>query len=491
MITLVHLMRCLTGCLYARRLRGVGLALLLALLLSDAAHATHFTHGYLIWYPRLDISATTVEFKLVITWRRDGFSGTGLDRRPVVGDIITDFSSNLNRTSLVFGDGRETRRLNFIVTAFNAEENWFTAQAIDPLTGRSLIVHTYPSPDNNGAPWRAVSVGEERISNTENAPDEVFRLITLVETRSGNSSPVVGDMPPVITVPENTGLTLTIPVTDPDANSRLRYRLATFDESGITNQPGPPSAPEALTVDETTGEVAWNTAGAAPGTKIRAWSTQIIIEDRSASTGALLTQIALDFVIRVLPVNDPPVLAPVPDTTITVNQLLEFTLSAADPDGDRLSFSMENEPVGATLRRTSDNTARFSWQTGPEDGDRSYRVTFIVTEMRADPLSDQQESRITVGHPQVLARPNPFTPNADGFNDRVVFNFETLGYPTLTLTILDFEGRVVQAVTEPEGFTLTWDGLGENGEEQRPGIYLYLIENGAEVVASGSVVLAR
>ena len=45
--------------------------------------------------------------------------------------------------------------------------------------------------------------------------------------------------------------------------------------------------------------------------------------------------------------------------------------------------------------------------------------------------------------------------------------------------------------TETEGFTLKWDGRSEAGEEQPPGVYLYLIEDGAEVIASGSIVLAR
>ena len=59
------------------------------------------------------------------------------------------------------------------------------------------------------------------------------------------------------------------------------------------------------------------------------------------------------------------------------------------------------------------------------------------------------------------------------------------------LKILNFEGRLLWTSTETEGFTLKWDGRSEAGEEQPPGVYLYLIEDGAEVIASGSIVLAR
>ena len=92
---------------------------------------------------------------------------------------------------------------------------------------------------------------------------------------------------------------------------------------------------------------------------------------------------------------------------------------------------------------------------------------------------------------QLAVRPNPFTPNGDGFNDQVTFNVTAFGLLEPRLKILTFEGRLVRTVTDREGFALTWDGCNDHGEEQQPGLYLYIIEDGAEVVASGSVVLAR
>ena len=59
------------------------------------------------------------------------------------------------------------------------------------------------------------------------------------------------------------------------------------------------------------------------------------------------------------------------------------------------------------------------------------------------------------------------------------------------MKILTFEGRLVRTVTDREGLALFWDGRDEQGQEQRPGVYLYVLEEGSEVVASGSVVLAR
>ncbi|MDQ7064152.1 MAG: lamin tail domain-containing protein [candidate division KSB1 bacterium] len=47
--------------------------------------------------------------------------------------------------------------------------------------------------------------------------------------------------------------------------------------------------------------------------------------------------------------NHPPVLAPIGDKMATVGELLEFTVSATDKDGDSLVFSADNLPPGAVF----------------------------------------------------------------------------------------------------------------------------------------------
>jgi len=91
------------------------------------------------------------------------------------------------------------------------------------------------------------------------------------------------------------------------------------------------------------------------------------------------------------------------------------------------------------------------------------------------------------------ASPQPFTPPppADGFNDEVVFDFpgriDFLG----TVKIFDLNGRQVTEITAGPAHRYAWDGYDFNGVPARPGVYVYVIELGGEVICSGTVVLAR
>ncbi|HLD36609.1 MAG TPA: putative Ig domain-containing protein, partial [Planctomycetota bacterium] len=62
--------------------------------------------------------------------------------------------------------------------------------------------------------------------------------------------------------------------------------------------------------------------------------------------------------ITVNNVNGPPVLTSPGNKNVNVNELLAFTLSASDPDGDAIAYSMVGTPTGATLNPVS---GVFSW----------------------------------------------------------------------------------------------------------------------------------
>ena len=80
--------------------------------------------------------------------------------------------------------------------------------------------------------------------------------------------------------------------------------------------------------------------------------------------------------------NRPPVLGEVGDKTVVVEDLLTFTLTSIDADGDVVTYSSPNLPSGAEL---DDNV--FSWR--PEEGeDANYSVTFIAS----DGLTDDSET---------------------------------------------------------------------------------------------------
>ncbi|MDW7710942.1 MAG: Ig-like domain-containing protein, partial [Deferrisomatales bacterium] len=91
--------------------------------------------------------------------------------------------------------------------------------------------------------------------------------------------------------------------------------------------------------------------------------------------------------ITVTNVDRPPVLAPIGNKTMPEGQLLSFTVSASDPDGDPVTLSAAPLPTGATFLGGT-----FSWTPNfTQSG--SYQVTFTAT---ANGLTDSETITITV-----------------------------------------------------------------------------------------------
>ncbi|RMD92579.1 MAG: choice-of-anchor D domain-containing protein [Calditrichaeota bacterium] len=308
----------------------------------------------------------------------------------------------------------------------------------------------------------------------------------------------------------------------------------------------------------------------------------------------------LQVYVHVIPVNDPPMIQPVPNQTVKEGELLSFELIATDPEDSALVFSADDLPAGATLVDRGDGTALFSW-TPPFGAAGVYSVKFTVTEkIQQNPRSDDlivqitvlkelpdlvvasleisdasvtlnQRSkitgvvatniapvrnpfrlsffhngvmvkdtvvnsieldetipftydalfnqlgeneimftvdwnnriaeanelnnfdilRITVTKGDVVVRPNPFTPNEDGFNDRVVFDFSGLVLIQPQLKIFDLNGVLLNKFTESKNGKFSWDGKDAHGRAQKPGVYLYVLSDQNNPIRRGYVVLAR
>jgi len=92
--------------------------------------------------------------------------------------------------------------------------------------------------------------------------------------------------------------------------------------------------------------------------------------------------------------NRPPVLNPIGAKTIDEAQLLEFTITASDPDGDSLTYSASNVPTGADFDAAAQT---FSWTPG-YGAAGNYTVTFTVTDNGTPIQSDSEQVTITVGN---------------------------------------------------------------------------------------------
>lgn len=75
--------------------------------------------------------------------------------------------------------------------------------------------------------------------------------------------------------------------------------------------------------------------------------------------------------------NRPPVIERVGDKTVDENSLLEFTITASDPDGDALTCSASNLPVGAEF---NSGTRSFSWIPTSDQAETYIDVHFEVSD---------------------------------------------------------------------------------------------------------------
>ncbi len=130
-----------------------------------------------------------------------------------------------------------------------------------------------------------------------------------------------------------------------------------------------------------------------------------------------------EFTITVANTNRAPVLDLIGDQSVAEMELLTFTVSGSDPDGDAVAFSASGLPEGATFDAV---TQTFSWtptfeQTG------NYEVTFTITD---GSLIDTETITISVGN---VNRPPVLAP----IGDQTVTEGETL---ELLLTAIDPDG---------------------------------------------------
>lgn len=87
------------------------------------------------------------------------------------------------------------------------------------------------------------------------------------------------------------------------------------------------------------------------------------------------------FTVTVRNVNDPPTLSQLDDVTMTEGQRLTISVSATDPDGEPLGFSMEVAPPwnGAILNELGGNSARLTFTANQTD-EGTYQVTLTATD---------------------------------------------------------------------------------------------------------------
>jgi len=189
----------------------------------------------------------------------------------------------------------------------------------------------------------------------------------------------------------------------------------------ITSLPGdmtPPSTPtyiQATVVSSTQIDIYWNASSdkvGVAGYKIYrngiqiATTTGTSYQDTGLSPSTTYTynvsaydaagnesgQSSGDSATTSLDVNSPPVLSYIGNMSVNEGQILSFNVSASDLDGDPLSYSASNLPLGASF---SENTKIFTWTPTYKQAGIYSNINFQVNDGM---LTDSQDVTVTVGN---------------------------------------------------------------------------------------------
>jgi hypothetical protein len=107
-----------------------------------------------------------------------------------------------------------------------------------------------------------------------------------------------------------------------------------------------------------------------------------------------LTNVSRSIALTVLPVNDPPQMAPLPDLTVHAGTPLALPVLATDVDSPLLTYSITSAgpPQGAQLNPTN---GLFTWTPSRTQVGR-HPLTFVVSDKATPPLSDARSFAINV-----------------------------------------------------------------------------------------------
>ncbi|TAN62069.1 tandem-95 repeat protein, partial [bacterium] len=278
-------------------------------------------------------------------------------------EAITITVANVNRAPVLTAIGNqivtENSTLTFTISATDADGDTLTYSASNLPTGATFNASTktfswtpgYAQAGIYSAARFAVTDGSlsasEDITITVNNNNRLPALTSI-----GNK-----------TVAENTALTFTISATDADGDA------LTYSASGL---------PTGAAFNAATRAFSWTPDYAQAGS----YSVTFSANDGKGGTASETIAITVTNVSRA------PVLAAIGNKTVKRNQLLTFTLSASDADGDTLTYTAAKLPAGAVFSGQT-----FSWTPNSSQSGTYSGVHFEVSD---GALTDSEDITITV-----------------------------------------------------------------------------------------------
>lgn len=327
----------------------------------------------------------------------------------VTAALATSLNSGNSSEGYFNGSMDEVRIWNLARLATDISANYKLE-----LTSGTGLVARYGLNEGSGSS-AANSAGSVNTGKLVNSPQWVLGFN---QTTPANQAPVLATISSK-TVTLGQTVTFTASATDPDAGQAISYSLV--------------NAPAGASINSTSGAFSW--------TPTTTGTYSIIVRATDNGSPVLYDEETTTITVNPAPVaNQAPVLATIGNKTVNVGQTVSFTASATDPDaGQTITFSLINQPSGATINSTS---GAFSW-TPAATG--TYNVTVRATDNGSPVLYDDETITITVNpvpvtnNPPVLAaignksvttgQTLSFTASATDPNAGQILSFSLIGAP--------------------------------------------------------------
>jgi YD repeat-containing protein len=225
------------------------------------------------------------------------------------------------------------------------------------------------------------------------------------------------------------------PVTSATEGAAYSYDVEASDADGDTLTYSLTSAPDGMTIDSASGLIGWT-----PSTdQVGSQPVTVQVDD---GNGGSVTQ---SFSITVAGLsNSGPSITSTPPMQATTNVAYSYAVSASDPDGDTLSYSLTTAPDGMAIDSTS---GLVSW-TPESDQTGSHAVTLRVGDGQA---YAEQSYSLTVSSDEL-----PLDV-AIGLSSQVV----DLGGSTTVTVVSDGGLQPATLTLEVDGVPVTLDGAGQ------------------------------
>jgi MYXO-CTERM domain-containing protein len=249
--------------------------------------------------------------------------------------------------------------------------------------------------DDGGTTTFTLFVDKDTDVDGTAAPGSAIRIVTIL-SQLDTASPLLDsyELIPRTSVDVNAAPVITGPGDQSvNENALLTFTTTATDRESDTITWSATGLPAGASYDVSTQIFSWTPSFTQAGS----YAVTFKAADAYGATSKVIN-------ITVGNTNRAPVMNALSDQNGTEEQLLTFTVSATDPDGDVLAYSMSSAPTGATLDAA---TGVFSWT--PALGQAgSYMVTFTATDPGT--LSDSKQITLNIAaEPRDLSTPPDMT----------------------------------------------------------------------------------